>query len=71
MKIITLAAAAAVALTGVAPAMAQHTVVTERTVVHRDGPVVRHRVAPRAHKVCRTTYRHHHRVRTCRLVRGR
>ncbi len=70
MKIAVIIAAAAVALTGAGAAIAapvQHTVVHERTVV-RDRP------APRAwhtRKVCRTEYRHHHRVRTCRTVRTR
>ena len=62
---------AAVAMTGMAPALvapaaAQHTVVHERTVV-RNGPA--HRWHNR--KVCRTEYRHHQRVRVCRTVRSR
>jgi hypothetical protein len=69
MKLATIAAAAVIALTGVAPGMvapaaAQRTVVHERTVVRGPGP---HRLHSR--RVCRTTYRHHHRVRTCRTVR--
>lgn len=64
MKIIAIAAAGLAMLTGAAPAVAQHTVVHERTVVRDHG--VHH---ARSRRVCRTTYRHHHRVRTCRMVR--
>ena len=68
MKIATLAAAGLVGLTGiapglVAPAAAQHTVVTERTVVHR-GPERMH-----SRRVCHNEMRHHHRVRICRTFR--
>ena len=71
MKLPALAAAAAIALTGLAPglatpAAAQRTVVHERTVVR--GPV-RHRWHTR--RVCRTYWHHHRRVRTCRNVRYR
>ena len=73
MKMFTLAAAGLVALTGLAPAAlttsasAQHTVVTERTVVRTDhynrGPRYRTR------RVCRNEWRNHRRVRICRTVR--
>ena len=64
-------AIAAVALAGLAPgitapAAAQHTVVTHRTVV-REAPAR----AWHTRKVCSTSYRHHQRVRTCRTVRTR
>ncbi len=70
MKILTLAAAGLVAITGIAPVMvapaaAQRTVVTERTVVRHDGPRYRNRVRT----VCTWKYRNHHRVRVCRTVR--
>lgn len=72
MKLFTLAAAGATMLAGLAPvalatpAAAQtHTVVTHRTVVRTTGPRYRYRT------VCRTTYRHHERIRTCRKVRVR
>ena len=75
MKLFTLAAAGLVALTGLAPAAltapasAQRTVVTERTVVH----TVRHDTGRRWHtrKVCRNQWRHGNRVRVCRTVRYR
>ena len=60
---------AAVALAGLVPALtpaaAQHTV-THRTVMH-GGPSR----AGHMRKVCTTSYRHHQRVRTCRMVRSR
>ena len=74
MKILTILAAGAVALTGlapIAPAAAQHTrtVVHERTVVRHDGgPRYRQR-AHRTRQVCTTKIRHHKRVRVCRTVR--
>lgn len=76
MKILTLAAAGMMALTGLAPAAlttaasAQHRVVHERTVVHterHDHHRVHHRYSTR--RVCRNEWRHHHRVRVCRTVR--
>ena len=71
MKLSIIAAAGLAAITGlapglVAPAAAQRTVVTERTVV-RHGPAIRHRTR----KVCHVQWRHHHRVRVCRTVRYR
>ena len=73
MKMIAIAAAGLVALTGlapglVAPAAAQRTVVTERTVVRHDGPDYRHHA--RTRQVCRWERRHHQRVRVCRTVRS-
>ena len=67
MRINTLAAVAAV-LVGLTPglAIAQHRVVTERTVVRGPAPRMSH-----SRKVCETRYRHHHRVRICRTVRYR
>lgn len=73
MKMLTILAAGAVALTGlapIAPAAAQHhvrTVVHERTVVRHDRPRYRHR-AHRPRQVCTWKYRNHHRVRVCRTV---
>jgi len=75
MKLFALIAAAAVAVTGVAPggvlaaADAQHRVVTrERTVV-----TDRHGYRARSHtrRVCTTRVRHGHRERVCRTVRYR
>lgn len=64
MKIasLILAGLAAATLVPVA-AEAQRTVVHERTVVRHDRG---HHVVRR---VCTNTWRHHHRVRTCRTVR--
>ncbi len=75
MKLFSFAAAALVALTGLAPAgiaaeaSAQRTVVHERTVVrHTDRrPGYRHNV--RTKRVCRNVYRNNHRQRVCRTVR--
>lgn len=65
MKLLTLAMAGIVAVTGftAAPVSAQ-----ERVVV-RERTVVRHSsYRPRARRVCTVRYRHHERVRTCRTV---
>lgn len=72
MKIPTLMAAAMMTLTGIVPAMtapaaAQRTVVTERTVIRHDGPRYRHRA--RARTVCTWKHRNHRRVQVCRTVR--
>lgn len=72
MKTIAIAAAGLAALVGLAPgvaapAAAQRTVVTERTVVRHDGPDYRHRA--RTRQVCHWEWRHHRRVRVCRTVR--
>ena len=59
MKILSLIAAGAVALTGAAaPVAAQHTTVTR---VH--GPV--HLLPHHNRKICTTRYMHHKRVRKC------
>lgn len=67
MKLIAIAAAGLVTLT--APAVAQHRVVHERTVVE----TTRHAVPDRGHdrQVCTSRYRHHHKVRVCRTVHHR
>lgn len=70
MKILTLAAAGLVAVAGLAPgvaapASAQRSVVTERTVIRHGGPRYRHR----ARTVCTWKWRNHRRVRICRTVR--
>jgi Ni/Co efflux regulator RcnB len=74
MKMLSILAAGAVVLTGLAPAApaaAQHrerVVVRERTtVVRHDGPRYPHR-AQRPRQVCTWKYRNHHRVRVCRTV---
>lgn len=71
MKLTALAAAAAVAIAGLAPglaapAAAQRTVVHERTVVRGPAP---HRWHSR--RVCTNRWHHGHKVRTCRTVRHR
>jgi len=75
MKLFALIAAAAVAMTGVAPVgvvaaadAQQRVVVRERTVVTRR-PNVRHRSYTR--RVCTNRWRHGHRERVCRTVRHR
>lgn len=76
MKIFALAAAAAVAITGLAPvgiaapvAAQQHerVVVRQRTVVHTERRNVRR---PQVRQVCDWKWRNHHRVRVCHTVRS-
>lgn len=69
MKILSIATAALVAVAGLSPtiAVAQHRTVVTRTVTRtHTGP------ADRSHtrRACRTTFRHGHRIRTCRTVRN-
>ena len=76
MKLLTLVSAGLIALAATAPAVAtaqdrdtHHTrVVTQTRVVHDGG---RHNGWGKSHvrRVCRTEWRHHHRVRICRNVR--
>ena len=70
MKLIAVAAAGLVAITGLSPiaAAAQtRTVVTHTETRHVEthvrGPVHRTR------RVCTVRYQHHHKIRTCRTVR--
>jgi hypothetical protein len=75
MKIIALVSAGLIALAATAPTMANaqdrqahhEKVVTHTRVVHDNG----NRTGSRNHvrRVCRTEWRHHHRVRICRNVR--
>ena len=74
MKMMKIAAAAMLTLTGlapaalVAPASAQRVVVHERTTVVRNAP---RRDRWRTRQVCSNQWRNHHRVRVCRTVRYR
>lgn len=81
MKLLNIAAAGLIALTGIAPgiaapAAAQRTVVTERTVVRHE--TVRHdngrrydRPQWRTRTVCKREWRNGHRARVCHQVRYR
>jgi hypothetical protein len=78
MKIFPLIAAAAVAFVAMpavasaAPAQDHHTMTTTTTVERHDDRGDRHMNRGRGHwrTVCTTSWRHHHRVRTCRKVRS-
>ena len=71
MKLATLMSAGLIAAAALVPAAASAQMerhrdrVVERHVVRTE----RHGYRPHVRKVCRVTYRHHRKIRTCRTVR--
>jgi len=75
MRLFSLIAAAAVAVTGVAPVGVIATADAQQRVVVRERTVVtqrpRYRARVHTRRVCNTRVRHGHRERVCRTVRTR
>ena len=73
MKIIAFAALGSVALCQAAlgqVAGAQTTTTTTQIQTRHTETSTTRPAVPRANRVCRVTYRHHQRIRTCRMTRS-